>query len=130
MTVIEDCYNANPDSMKAALRTLEAYPTQGRRIAVLGDMFELGAISDAAHTQLGEDAAQSSVAFLITVGEAARLTHRRAVALGVPAVHCADKKDAAALLISYCEPTTWCSSRHATAWRSRRYWTICTRRWM
>ena len=104
VTVIEDCYNANPDSMKAALRTLEAYPTQGRRIAVLGDMFELGAISDAAHTQLGEDAAQSSVAFLITVGEAARLTHRRAVALGVPAVHCADKKDAAALLISYCEP--------------------------
>ena len=103
VTVIEDCYNANPDSMRAALRTLESYPTQGRRVAVLGDMFELGDISDSAHTQLGEDAAQSSVAFLVTVGENTRRTHRRAVALGVPAVHCADKHDAAAVLRGYCE---------------------------
>ena len=103
VTVIEDCYNANPDSMKAALHTLEAYPTQGRRVAVLGDMFELGSISDAAHTQLGEDAAQASVALLLTVGEATRLTHRRAVALGVPAVHCASKKDAVEILSAYCD---------------------------
>ena len=102
VTIIEDCYNANPDSMKAALRTLATYPTQGRRIAVLGDMFELGSISDEAHTQLGEDAAASSVAFLITIGENARRTHRRAVSLGVPAVHCADKHDAAEVLRSYC----------------------------
>ncbi len=102
VTVIEDCYNANPDSVRAALRTLEAYPTQGRRIAVLGDMLELGDISEASHAQMGEDAAQSSVAFLITVGELSRRAHKRALSLGVPAVHCATKHDAAELLHSYC----------------------------
>ena len=38
VTVIEDCYNANPDSMRAALLTLKEYPVRGRRVAVLGDI--------------------------------------------------------------------------------------------
>ena len=65
-------------------------------------MLELGDISEASHAQMGEDAAQSSVAFLITVGELSRRAHKRALSLGVPAVHCATKHDAAELLHSYC----------------------------
>ena len=68
VTVIEDCCNASPDSMKAALRTLADYPVCGRRIAVLGDMFELGEISQQAHESVGVMAAQAGVDWVLTVG--------------------------------------------------------------
>jgi UDP-N-acetylmuramoyl-tripeptide--D-alanyl-D-alanine ligase len=51
--IIEDCYNANLESMKAAIDVLESF-NQGRRIAVLGDMFELGDFSEEAHRQVGQ----------------------------------------------------------------------------
>ena len=53
ITVLNDAYNANPDSMESALRTLTEYPVAGRRIAVLGDMFELGSTSEREHRALG-----------------------------------------------------------------------------
>lgn len=53
VTVVEDCYNASPDSMRAALTTLSAMRCAGRRIAVLGGMLELGAYSQAAHREVG-----------------------------------------------------------------------------
>lgn len=52
-TIIEDCYNAGPESMEAALSVLAAHKTRGRRIAVLGDMLELGACSGAEHYRIG-----------------------------------------------------------------------------
>jgi UDP-N-acetylmuramoyl-tripeptide--D-alanyl-D-alanine ligase len=54
VTVIADCYNANPDSMTRALEFLETLPWEGRRIAVLGGMRELGELAGPAHTELGE----------------------------------------------------------------------------
>ena len=57
LRLLVDCYNANPDSMVAALNVLAAQPVdnaQGRRVAILGDMFELGDIAQAAHRQIGE----------------------------------------------------------------------------
>src|SRR3954462_8209481 len=65
---IDDSYNANPDSMKAALRTLIELDAEGRRIAVLGEMGELGEESERGHREVGEAAAALRVDELIAVG--------------------------------------------------------------
>jgi len=56
--ILDDAYNANADSMLAALQTLQELPCKGRRVAVLGDMAELGAHSEAAHEEVGRRAAE------------------------------------------------------------------------
>src|SRR5207253_3129954 len=58
---LDDSYNANPDSMKAALRTLVELDTEGKRIAVLGEMRELGPESERGHREVGETAATLGV---------------------------------------------------------------------
>ena len=69
VTVIADCYNAAPESMKAALDALASIGVSGRRIAVLGDMKELGKDSESFHIALGEYAAKNKVDILVTAGE-------------------------------------------------------------
>jgi UDP-N-acetylmuramoyl-tripeptide--D-alanyl-D-alanine ligase len=64
---LDDTYNANPDSMEAALKTLAALPAAGRRIAVLGRMGELGAYADTGYQRVGRTAA-STVQTLVAVG--------------------------------------------------------------
>ena len=59
-TIIEDCYNAGPESMEAALRVLREHKTEGRRIAVLGDMLELGSRAMAEHYRVGRLAAAAT----------------------------------------------------------------------
>ncbi|MCE5204326.1 MAG: UDP-N-acetylmuramoyl-tripeptide--D-alanyl-D-alanine ligase [Coriobacteriales bacterium] len=83
VTVINDAYNANPVSMRAALAALTDVPASGRRIAVLGDMAELGSLSELAHFKLGEEAARSRVDVLVTVGERARRIAEGALAAGM-----------------------------------------------
>jgi UDP-N-acetylmuramoyl-tripeptide--D-alanyl-D-alanine ligase len=68
VTVVNDCYNANPMSMRAALDHLAASPAE-RRIAVLGGMAELGPDSTAYHREIGAQAAQRGVDVLVAVGE-------------------------------------------------------------
>jgi UDP-N-acetylmuramyl pentapeptide synthase len=68
---IDDSYNANPDSMKAALRTLVELYSDGKRIAVLGEMRELGEASEAGHQEVGEMAATLGVDHLIAIGNVA-----------------------------------------------------------
>lgn len=73
VTVVNDAYNANPDSVRAALRALVAMRRPGgRTVAVLGGMLELGADSDAEHAGVGALAAELGVDHLLTVGELAR----------------------------------------------------------
>jgi UDP-N-acetylmuramoyl-tripeptide--D-alanyl-D-alanine ligase len=68
VTVVNDCYNANPMSMRAALKHLAESPAQ-RRMAVLGTMAELGGASEAFHREIGEEAAALGIDVLVTVGQ-------------------------------------------------------------
>jgi UDP-N-acetylmuramoyl-tripeptide--D-alanyl-D-alanine ligase len=71
VTVINDAYNANPESVLAALRALSHLARDGRAFAILGHMAELGTISRASHEDVGEFAARADLAGLIAVGEEA-----------------------------------------------------------
>lgn len=84
--VLDDAYNANADSMAAALAVLQELPCKGRRVAVLGDMAELGAHRDAAHLEVGRRAAESGVSQLVAVGTMAGLIARGAREAGLTRV--------------------------------------------
>lgn len=107
MTMIEDCYNANPDSMAAGLAALATLGSAngGRTVAVLGDMLELGDISEAAHYEAGRQAAQSGVALLCCCGPCARQMVQGAKENGLAAAFwCETKQEAARLLAEKCRP--------------------------
>ena len=90
VTVIDDCYNANPASMNAALRTVQELASDGRAVAVLGDMLELGSAETHEHTQLGI-AASDHVALLALFGPRTKHAHVQAVKkLGAKAKHFED----------------------------------------
>ncbi len=72
-TVINDAYNANPDSMRASLATFCSLKISGKRYAVLGDMGELGDFAEACHRGIGADVAQLPLDELICVGELSQL---------------------------------------------------------
>lgn len=107
VVVINDAYNANPTSMHAALVALGDVPTAGRRIAVLGDMAELGTLAELAHFELGSLVASSAVDVLIAVGERARHIADGARAAGYPvdAIRpCATAEEASEVLDDVLEP--------------------------
>ncbi|HVM00182.1 MAG TPA: UDP-N-acetylmuramoyl-tripeptide--D-alanyl-D-alanine ligase [Egibacteraceae bacterium] len=82
LVILNDAYNANPSSTRAALATLASITTDGRRWAVLGHMAELGPGSDAAHEEIGRLAARLGVDGLVVVGEAAAAIRAGAAAEG------------------------------------------------
>jgi UDP-N-acetylmuramoyl-tripeptide--D-alanyl-D-alanine ligase len=82
--IINDAYNANPVSMQAALTTLTQIPDAGRRIAVLGDMLELGEQAFALHRRVGEQTAASGLDRLFSVGTLAQDIQAGALAAGMP----------------------------------------------
>jgi UDP-N-acetylmuramoyl-tripeptide--D-alanyl-D-alanine ligase len=100
--VLNDCYNASPLSMRAALAELSAEPAEGRRVAVLGDMLELGSREAELHREVGEAAAAAGVDVLVTVGP-------RAVAMldafDGESYAVADASEAASLVEEILEPT-------------------------
>ena len=76
--MLDDTYNANADSMMAALRTLKDLPCTGRRVAVLGDMAELGPETAPAHDEVGRAAARLGIDAVFAVGTQAETTARAA----------------------------------------------------
>ncbi|MBQ2253332.1 MAG: UDP-N-acetylmuramoyl-tripeptide--D-alanyl-D-alanine ligase [Clostridia bacterium] len=80
ITVIADCYNAGPESMTAALKVLQSQ--SGRKIAVLGDMMELGSMSTMAHQQLGREVVECEIDVLYTYGEHSKKTAEEALSCG------------------------------------------------
>lgn len=99
ITFIEDCYNASPDSQKAALNSL-CTVAKGRKIAVVGDMLELGSYSETAHRLVGEYAAEKNIDFLYTLGENSKYTADSARRGGLTNVfEFTDKQDLANALL-------------------------------
>ena len=86
LRVLDDSYNANADSTIVALETLCGLPLQGRRVAVLGDMAELGAYGAAAHAEIGRRAAELEVSQLFAVGKMAAVTAQAARDAGLTRV--------------------------------------------
>jgi len=80
LTIIDDCYNASPASMKNALGILAAHPTgnEGRRVCIVGGMAELGAESQTLHEALGQQIAAADVALIIAIGPLARISAQTA----------------------------------------------------
>ena len=91
-TFIEDCYNANPDSMKASLVTLNTIK-KTRSIAVLGDMLELGSYSDTAHYEVGKIAGDVKTDIVITFGELSTLIKKGAEENGAESYSFNDKSE-------------------------------------
>jgi UDP-N-acetylmuramoyl-tripeptide--D-alanyl-D-alanine ligase len=75
ITIFEDCYNANPDSMTKAIDFLDSLPWEGRKIAVLGSMKELGAASREAHRDIGARIINSDFAGVFLFGEEMEAAH-------------------------------------------------------
>lgn len=92
ITFIEDCYNASPDSQAAALAVLAGMNAQ-RKIAVIGDMLELGDVSKDAHYGVGKKAAENNIDAVFTYGERSRETAKGAKDGGVADVRSFDSKD-------------------------------------
>jgi UDP-N-acetylmuramoyl-tripeptide--D-alanyl-D-alanine ligase len=84
LTVLDDCYNANPSSMKSALATLGAFRVPGRRVAVLGDMLELGPEGDELHREMGQYLVEMGVDELFTFGSSSRHINGGAREKGLP----------------------------------------------
>ena len=99
VVVVDDSYNASPLAVATALETLSGDRRAGRRVAVLGEMLELGARADALHRTTGRAAAAAGLGLLLTVGgDAARALGAAAVEAGMPGdrvIHCEGSEEAA-----------------------------------
>ena len=102
-TVIIDCYNASPDSMRASLTVLSLLKNP-RKIAVLGSMLELGELSPMLHEKVAEFAAESKTDKLFCYGDECKYTVKRAMELGLDVTYINDKKELAQALKEYLQP--------------------------
>jgi len=103
ITVIDDCYNANPVSMKAGLEVLSDIAGGRCRVAVLGDMYELGSYEEEGHREVGYKVAELGLEYLVTVGKLAKLIGEAAKEAGLGeerVVHFPEKESAIAYLKS------------------------------
>ncbi|RMF95057.1 MAG: UDP-N-acetylmuramoyl-tripeptide--D-alanyl-D-alanine ligase [Candidatus Schekmanbacteria bacterium] len=84
ITIIDDSYNANPNSFEKAIEYLSCLECRGRRIVLMGDMLELGKYTESSHRSIGKLCAQKGMDFLFTVGRESRLAANEAVRAGIP----------------------------------------------
>lgn len=103
--IINDAYNASPMSMKAAIKTTaEMVGSQGRKLAVLGDMLELGEVAEKAHREVGRILAEETFTAVITRGELGALIAEGAEAGGLTAYRCGSHEEAASKLKEILQP--------------------------
>jgi UDP-N-acetylmuramoyl-tripeptide--D-alanyl-D-alanine ligase len=102
VNIINDTYNANADSTIAALETLAAVQTGGKRIAVLGDMLELGAREVSEHRRVGKAVSRLGIDYLLTYGERSRRIGETAGS--TPTIHFEEKNILAEYLAELATP--------------------------
>ncbi len=106
ITILNDTYNANPQSMRAAVQVLSGAKGE-YKVAVLGDMFELGPLAPALHAGIGDYLGKAGIDCLVAVGELAKHIYDAAQAAGVPDCrYCPDKEAAKPVLDSVVRPGT------------------------
>ncbi len=107
LTYIVDCYNSSPQAAKAALAFVAAAPADGRRVAVLGDMLELGATAEQAHRDVGQFAAEAGLDVVVGLGGGGRLIVEGARADGMSceaALSFQDRDELADFLAAWLKP--------------------------
>ncbi len=98
ITIFDDCYNANPQSMKASISVLSDYKAE-KKLAILGDMLELGEFSHELHGEIGDILAEKKIDICIAVGELGKVIGEVAKSKGVKEVYlCQNKEDALPIL--------------------------------
>ncbi len=95
VTIFDDSYNANPDSVCAALNFLAKFASRGQKIAVLGTMAELGAFAEEGHKKVGAACGPAGITLLVAVGEGSEWIAEAAKSAGVKDVFVADSTDRA-----------------------------------
>ncbi len=106
ITILDDAYNANPQSMRAAIEVLDGY-TGDYKVAVLGDMFELGPLAEVLHTGVGEFLGRSHVDCLVAIGALAKNIYDAAASSHVPECrYFATKEEALPVLKELLRPGT------------------------
>ena len=97
VNIIDDSYNASPDSVKSSISVLRAMRSEGRNIVVMSDMLELGEDSKKIHYDLGKYIAVEGIDILVTTGELAKFIHDGAsdAALPIKTIHCENNDQAA-----------------------------------
>jgi len=116
--IIDDCYNANPVSMKAAIDLLATAP--GRKVAILGDMFELGENEKAMHGEVGEYAAEKGIDLILCVGELSEAMYQEAAGSGGNAKYYETREALEAVLNEILQPgdTVLVKASHSMAFEN------------
>ena len=105
VVALVDCYNANPESVLSATGTLSSLAGVRRRIAVLGEMLELGESSRVLHAEVGRELARrDAVDLVVTVGEGAEPIAEGAAEAGLPTERFTDRREAIEWLVGGLEP--------------------------
>ena len=104
VTFINDCYNANPDSMRSGLESFARFTTDGRKVVVLGDMLEIGPHEKRYHPELGEQLARLAFDLTVLVGPRCRLTAQAAARNGIAVRHFDDAGQCASEISSLLKP--------------------------
>lgn len=104
VTIVNDAYNANPDSMRAALRALASMRGAGRAIAVVGEMRELGQDSQAEHEAIGAQAADLGLDLVLSVGPGAAFAAAKFTELGLAGHQVDDVSEAMNFLAAQLQP--------------------------
>lgn len=100
-TVITDCYNASPDSMRASFNVLSSIKCKGRKIAVLGDMLEMGEMSPKLHTMVGEMAVKIKPDMVFCYGKDSEYIFKTVKESGIDAFYSSDKDEVAKAVSEY-----------------------------